>query len=173
MAVHIITECYVDTLLVETIVPPDKGYNHQHACTKVLSTMSKKLADVPAIGIIDDDKMEPAGMKDFVLMKKYNDALKLYKHRDSAHYIIKICPAMEQFILDAAKQCGVSPLTCNLPEELNELRKITKHKTSKDDKNLRKLVSSLKQQGAESICQLKQWLEYLKTNPHNPNIDLL
>ena len=80
---------------------------------------------------------------------------------------------MERFILDAAKQCGVSPLTCDLPEELNELRKITKHKTSKDDKNLRKLVSSLKQQGAESICQLGQWLDELKTNPCNPKIDAL
>jgi hypothetical protein len=170
MAVHIITECYVDTLFVETIIPTDKGYNHQHACTKVLHTMKQKLADVPVIGIIDDDKVEPTGMHDFDPVITYKDALKLYKHKRSAHYIIKICPAMEQFILTAAQQCNISPATCNVPSEINELRKITKHETSKNNKDLKNLILALKPH-SENICALIRWVECIKTNPYNPKID--
>jgi hypothetical protein len=38
---HILTECYVDTLLAEVVSPPKKKYNHQHCCTKVLRTMKE------------------------------------------------------------------------------------------------------------------------------------
>ncbi|MDR3350133.1 MAG: hypothetical protein LBN98_00605 [Prevotellaceae bacterium] len=155
---------------METIVPTEKGYNHQHACTKVLGTMNKKLADEPAIGIIDDDKVEPAGMADFDHIKTYKDILKLYKHRNNAHYVIKICPAMERFILAAAQECGVSPTAYNLPEGLDEFKKITKNETSKKNKDLRNFFLVLKQQ-SERICKLVQWVEGIKANPCNPKIN--
>ena len=101
---HIVVECYVDTLLAETLVPPKKGYNHQKCCTKVLSTMKGKLADKFALGIIDDDKVVPKDFDDFSLIKRHNEHLALYKHNSRAHYIIKIGKAAEDFILKAAKQ---------------------------------------------------------------------
>ncbi|MDR1896039.1 MAG: hypothetical protein LBR10_04525 [Prevotellaceae bacterium] len=173
MTVHILTECYVDTLLVETIAPAGTGYNHQHACTKVLSTMNNKLADRPAIGIIDDDKVEPKAMNDFKCIKIYTDALKLYKHISRAHYIIKICPAMERFILNTAQQCNISPATYHLPTTLSELLKVTKPGTSKNNISLKQLFCALKQQNAENVCKLAQWIEHLKTFPYQPSIDSL
>ena len=49
----IIPECYVDTNLTETIVPPKLGYNHQKGCGTVSNRMKGKLANAFAVGIID------------------------------------------------------------------------------------------------------------------------
>lgn len=51
---HIIPECYIDTNLVETLVPTKKGYNHQTGCNKVVGLMQnmKQLKDGFALGII-------------------------------------------------------------------------------------------------------------------------
>jgi hypothetical protein len=55
----IIPECYVDTNLVETLVPPTgRGYNHQHGCGTVTKVMKERFADGFAVGIIDKDKKE-------------------------------------------------------------------------------------------------------------------
>lgn len=40
---YIISECYVDTNLLETLVPTSKGYNHQKGCNNVVKTMQAKL----------------------------------------------------------------------------------------------------------------------------------
>ncbi|MDR2450015.1 MAG: hypothetical protein LBD52_08680 [Prevotellaceae bacterium] len=171
---HIITECYIDTMVVENALSVTNGCNHQKGCNNVSRIMQAKLQDMFAIGIIDDDKCKHSYFNEFrQIAVSDNAAVKLYKHKERNHYFIIICPAMERFILDAAKQCNVSPSTCNLPGELGEFLKITKSETSKDNENLRKLISVLKQQGAESICQLEQWLGELTTNPCNPSIDLL
>ncbi len=59
MDLAIIPECYVDTNLVETLVPPEgKGYNHQHGCNTVTKIMKERFADRFAVAIIDKDKKE-------------------------------------------------------------------------------------------------------------------
>jgi hypothetical protein len=119
MDANIIPECYVDTLLAETIVPPIKGYNHQHSCTKVLSVMENKLSNEFALGIIDDDKVIPQMFAtSFKAVKTYSNDLALYKHSSKPHYIIKVIPAAENFILNAALQCRISLADYGLPVEL-------------------------------------------------------
>ena len=39
---YIIPECYVDTNLIETLVPTAKGYNHQKGCNNVVKVMKEK-----------------------------------------------------------------------------------------------------------------------------------
>jgi hypothetical protein len=169
----IITECYIDTLVVETALSAS-GCNHQKGANNVGRIMKSKLQHTSAVGIIDDDKYKHSYFKEFRRIGvSDNAALELYKHTERNHYFILIRPAMEQFILNAARQCAVSPADYNLPDELGELLKITKHTTSKNNKDFRNLVAALKQQGAESICRLQQWLGQLTTNPGNPNTHTL
>ena len=52
----IIPECFADTLLIETLVPTKRGYNHQRSCFKVESTM--KGLNSFDVGIIDKDKKQ-------------------------------------------------------------------------------------------------------------------
>ena len=49
---YIIPECYVDTNLIETLVPTAKGYNHQKGCNNVVKVMKEKLSDKFAVGIV-------------------------------------------------------------------------------------------------------------------------
>jgi hypothetical protein len=53
---HIITECYIDTMVVEIALDEANGCNHQKGCNNVARIMQSKLQDKFAIGIIDDDK---------------------------------------------------------------------------------------------------------------------
>lgn len=40
---YIIPECYVDTNLIETLVPTAKGYNHQKGCNKRRESDERKV----------------------------------------------------------------------------------------------------------------------------------
>ena len=86
---HIFTECYVDTLIVKTLVPPKKRYNHQKSCNNILKIMHKEFADKAAFGIIDNDK-KITKFDNFSLLKKHNEQLEIHQHRDKPHYIVKI-----------------------------------------------------------------------------------
>jgi len=64
-------------------------------------------------------------------------------------------------------------LNYNLPDTLEKLKTETKNVKSKNDNRFQKLFKDLKQQNSENICKLAQWIEHLKTNPYNPQFDLL
>jgi hypothetical protein len=172
---HILTECYVDTLLAEIVSPPKKGYNHQHCCTKVLGTMKEKFSENAALGIIDDDKSASKDLENFSLLKKHNEQLSLYKHNDKPHYIIKIGKAMEDFILKNAKRCNIELAEYDLPSDLESLKKITKHVNSLKEAKIKvkKVFSALKQNENSDFPKLAQWIELFKTDPYNFNVEAL
>ena len=85
---HIITECFVDTLIVKTLMPPARRYNHQKSCNNVLKTMRVEFADKAAFGIIDDDKAVPKYFNEFSLLKRHNEQLSIYKLNNKPHYIV-------------------------------------------------------------------------------------
>ena len=172
---NIITECYVDTCLVETLVVTKVDCNHQYGCNDVANVMRKGvLKDSFALGIVDKDKRSLKYLEEFELKKQFNNKLYLYKHKAKAHYIIQIAPAVERFMMDAAQDSGLSLANYNLPNTLKELINETKdHIKTKKDKRLQQLFKDLKQRGSENICKLAQWVEHLKTNPYNPQFDLL
>lgn len=82
----IMPECYVDTNLIETIVPPERigstcGYNHKRSCNKVIDEMLGKLKDDFAVGIVDIDKRllaRTANFKPFVLLNPTIFTMKPY-----------------------------------------------------------------------------------------------
>lgn len=58
MDLSVIPECYIDTNLAETLVPPQQGYNHQKGCGTVTKVMKENFSDDLAIGIVDKDKKD-------------------------------------------------------------------------------------------------------------------
>jgi len=170
---HILTECYVDTLLAEIVSPPKKAYNHQLCCTKVLKTMKEKFPDNAALGIIDDDKSAPKDFMDFFLLKKHNEQLAIYKHTGKPHYVIKIGKAVEDFILKNAIKCCIQLSDYNLPSDLEGLKRRTKHTTSRNDTDLKRLFLALKQNDISDFGKLTQWLELFKATPYHIITDQL
>ena len=154
MDLHIIPECYVDTNLVETLVPPQKsGYNHQKSCPMVAKTMleNRILTDGFAVGIIDKDKKELPYASEFVEIADFRGQLKLLKHPQKHHYFIQIVPAVERWILTNAAEVGVDLADFALSNDLKELMKASKKMTSKRDDRFRRLFKELKKREASGV----------------------
>jgi hypothetical protein len=166
----IIPECYADTNLVETITNSFNSYQHQKGCNNVAKVMQDKFKDSFALGIIDRDKREIEYLKQFEL-KISDDDLFLYKHPSKHHFIIQISPAIESFILKAANDAEINPEEFNLPQEIEQLRQVTKKKTSRENHELRSLFTELKNRNASQIVLLSKWILYLKENNYNASIE--
>ncbi|SFN24000.1 hypothetical protein SAMN05428949_2087 [Chitinophaga sp. YR627] len=174
MDLAIIPECYIDTNLIETLVPPTSQYNHQKGCGKVTKVMKEKFPDSFALGIIDKDKQEVDYLKEFNILRQ-TDYLILHRHNKPAihHYIIQINPAMERFILDGASIAGISLTDFGLPEELEAFKKTSKSVATKNDWRFKELFRSMYAAGVEDIVRLANWVRYLKENTYKAEADKL
>ncbi len=168
----IIPECYIDTNLIETIVPPIKGYNHQKGAGTVTRLMQGKLNDKFAVGIVDKDKKQLKYVEEFDLKINIGDLL-LFKHKNPQkhHYLIFINPAMEKWIIKNTDEVGISLQDYGLSNNLKELTKMTKKVTSKKDNTFKKLFLELKIRNPQNIEILSNWIKYLKENPYNVDIN--
>lgn len=172
----VMPECYIDTNLLETIVPPERigstcGYNHKRSCNKVIDEMLGKLNDNFAVGIVDKDKNPLARTSGFELKteKQLSEKqfLQLYKHRQKHHYLI-FHPPIEQWLLDEAQRANISLDTYHLPTTLKGLINETKNEFSKKDPKFKPLFRDLKE-NATGIKLLAKWIQYLKTHPYDAN----
>ncbi len=170
----ILPECYVDTNLIETLVPPQKGYNHQKGCGTVARRMQGKLKDSFAVGILDKDKKEIRYLREFDL-KIDTDGLQLYRHRNmnKHHYLIFIKPAVEQWMIGNAEETGISLQNYGLPETMEALKKITKKQTTKNDVRFKRLFRDLKKSNAIKINTLAKWIRYLRQNAYASDVNEL
>jgi hypothetical protein len=162
----ILPECFIDTTLAETLSFPRRGYKHIKGCNKVLLEMNKKPNNA-LLGIIDDDKCVPKAFESFELKKQHSENLAIFKHNGRHHYIVKISKAAEDFILKNAEKCGVSMADYGLPNNLPDLIKLTKSITVKNDPNLKRLFSALKQNESSDFYKLAEWIELFKKDPYS------
>lgn len=172
MDLNIIPECYIDTNLIETLVSPTgRGYNHQKGC----GTVAKTMQDLPnefALGIIDKDKKVLDCLNEFDELITIG-SLVLHKHRERPHYIIQISPAIEQFILKATSETGISPDQYGLPNQLAAFKKESKTEQSKKDPRFRNLFKALITAEVTDFAVLAKWVEHLKNNPYSVDLDHL
>lgn len=172
MDLCIIPECYVDTNLIETLVPTNTGYNHQMGCGTVASKMQGSFADQFALGIIDKDKKELDYMKQFFEIASKGN-LRLFKHKTRHHYMIQICPAIERFLLENVKLAGLSMNDYGLPEDLDRLKKHSKTTRTKNDDKFKSLFKALRRAETPDIMRLTNWVSYLKENCYQANVEAL
>jgi hypothetical protein len=170
MDVSIIPECYVDTNLLETLIPPSKQYNHQKGCGTVAKVMKEKFHGRFALGIIDKDKFEIDYLKEFDIIKT-SDNIILHKHASKPHYIIQINPAMEKFILANAAAADLNMKDFDLPDDMNSLRKISKTVNTKNDIRFKKLFKAILKNPNSDFNVLKEWIETLMENPYGNPFD--
>jgi hypothetical protein len=174
MDFHIIPECYVDTNLVETLVPPTKyAYNHQKGCNNVTKKMQEpKLNDDFALGILDQDKKILEYTKEFEIIAEKAQLI-LLKHPKKHHYLIYITPAIEKWILRNADEVQLDLTDFDLPNDFLSLRKHTKLVTSNKDEKFKKLFKALRNRQATGILVLSKWVTHLKSNPYDADLDFL
>lgn len=165
-------ECYADTLLIETLVPPKHRYNHQRSCLKVEREMVKgRMRDRFAVGIIDKDKKQINYLNEFDKIDTVEDALILYRHRDESkhYYIIQIMPAMEKWVLKICEEENI--LLGDLSTELRVFTKFTKKQSSMENPVLKALFLEIStRENNLKVRKLKGWLNMLKEK--NYQVDL-
>ncbi len=172
---NFIPECYVDTILVESLLEinghTSGGVNHQHSCNNVGRLMLKKLSNSFAVGIIDDDKKRISYENEFFKIAE-SENIKLLKHRDRPHYIIKISPAIEAFIISCAEEVDKELLIEHgLSSDLEGLKRETKTKNSKMDPKFKRLFKSMKD--AKQMQLLGKILIYLKRHGYESDVTTL
>jgi hypothetical protein len=169
----IIPECYIDSCLVEVLLFADKDHvNHQKGNGTVAREMKSKFDDTFCIGIIDEDRKALDYLLEFQLLTETNH-LKLWKHEEKAHYIIQLRPVIEKWILNICENEGILLKDFDLPAVLNQLQKVSKSVTSKNDIRFIRLFKHILRSKSEPVLQLKGWLEYLKTNTFKVDINYL
>lgn len=163
---HIVPECYIDTNLAECLLD-SHGVNHQKGCNAVAKKMMESnLKDQFPIGIIDNDKRQHSYLSEFIEIA-HTQHVMLLKHKERPHYFVRINPAMDQFILDCAKEQGLNLKDYGLPSELAEFTKITKDVKAKNDYRFKSLFSAL--ENCEEITKLRLVLNYLNNEQYNSN----
>ena len=167
----IIPECYLDTMLVETLVFPRKSYNHQKGCHTVAKVMKEKFADTFALGILDHDKNQVFYLAEFDQIDEQHNVL-LFKHPEKHHYLI-LHPPIESWLIKQAEEKNLVLADYSLPMDLKSLRKITKVASSKNDHRFKRLFRDLKSQNSDGVCVLKKWTAYLKEHARNTDIHTL
>lgn len=172
MELSVIPECYVDTNLIETLVPPNKGYNHQKGCGTVTKVMKEHFANNFAIGIVDKDKKELDYLKEFALILSKGN-IELYKHKNRNHFIIRIVPAMERFILVNAEKAGIKVEDFGLPADFENFRKAAKTVNSKKDPRFKQLFKVLRDHQLEDLNLLTNCIRYLLAHPFNADLEIL
>jgi hypothetical protein len=174
MELSILPECFVDTNLIETLVPPAKGYNHQKGCGKIAKIMQEKFHDRFALGVIDKDKKELKYAQEFDLIIDKGD-IQLFRHKEKNkhHYLIFILPAAEEWIIKNTEIAGILLEDYGLPSGLRDLLRISKKVTSKHDCRFKQLFHTLKNSRTQSIEILSEWIQYLKENNYKSDMKKL
>jgi hypothetical protein len=171
----IIPECYIDSCLVEVLLKADKNHvNHQKSNGKVANEMKTRFASDFCVGIIDEDREPLDYLKQFDV-KKENKWLKLWKHKNDSthHYVIQIRPVIEKWCLDICEKNEISVSDFKLPADLKSFLKVSKSTSAKNDVRFIGLFKKMKNQSCEPVMELKRWIEFLKENKQNTNLDLL
>ncbi len=168
----IITECYVDSNLLETLVPTKIGYNKQHGCSNVVKLMQGRLGNSFAVGIVDKDKRELDYLKQFTKIDEVDGRLFLWRHTEKTlhHYIIQISPEVEPWLLRIVGDLGFKMQDYKLPGELSSLYDYAKQRSSKNDTNFRDLFLALKKTDHLVVNRLKFWVTYLKEKNYKADI---
>ena len=163
---NVFPECYIDTYFVMWLLQTDK-VNHQSSCNNVVGAMRQGRF---SIGIVDYDKNKKEAYNRYwtLLMKGTEQNLNLlfFRHPREPHYLITVNPAMDSFVLECAKNLGVSPEAFGLPSSPEEFYKLTKdsEKTLKDIR-FKRLFNSI--QPHPSIITFKCVMQYLLKNEYN------
>ena len=169
----IIPECYADTLLIETLVPTNKGYNHQRNCFKVEATM--KGLNSFALGIIDKDKKQIKYLDSFKVIDKIEGDLILWRHADERihHWIIQICPALERLLLKICETENIDMVDFG-ENKLDGIKYYTKSTSRLDNPKLLALFSEINRKNENVIVRkLKGWVKLLKEKNYKVDINEL
>ena len=155
--INILAECYGDTLLTKQLKYEYHAYHS--GIGEVANQMRKYYKNRRAIAIIDDDKQsKPTYFTEECSQIDKKNGLTLMKHKVEDHYVIKISPALEDFIYSASRSCNLPPFDSDKKNFRNTLKNDKLHSNQKFINHLNKIV----QKNPPEIKTLKEFIAKAK-----------
>ena len=150
-------ECHGDNLLITQmkyeVLEGHSGIN------EVGNLMSKYKGNRLSLGIIDaDKKVLSEYLKTFKESKRKANVIYL-KHPDNNHYLIKISPAFEKFILQAANDAGIERAKHKLPISDKEFFKVAKSWNLRKNQHFINFINAIVAKNPPSIQFLRKCIE--------------
>ena len=178
----IIPECNIDTNLINVLLRAahKKGVNHGKGISTVANKMKNGHNEQFSVGVIDRDEEDIDYVKrEFeIINSSIGKYCLLHKHSKRHHYIIQICPVIETWICNVAKDVEIDLVTeYSLPAVPKELKKITGKVVSKYDPTFEKLFKHILRRSEEvnfePVLKLQNWLRILVDNNYSADINEL
>lgn len=164
---RVFPECNVDTNLVGYLLGGHAM--HKSTCNEVVKAVNN--TDSFAVGIIDADKRLATMDEGFNKFDTGTDVdgetchLTMFVHEDGKRFLFTVKPAMDKFILDAAKEQNVDMRAAGYKPSLNDFKKETKRITAANDPKLRRLFDLIKEN--PEMQRFRNTLKYLMTQQYN------
>jgi len=174
----VIPECCVDSCLFNVLLNFKKeGVNHTKGNSTVTKKIEEKFGNLFCLGIIDKDKQPLKFLEqcDQIEIVGYEDYFLLYKRKDYYHYIIRIVPEIEPWILNVCDKLNLKLFDFGInANNVQELAKISKSVTAKDDYRFKLLFKTIVKVAEEK--EFKPILELIRITKlilqKNYNLDI-
>jgi len=135
----IFLECEPDKALVKGLGIPRKEIKHMfskgNVCNRLEKTKNSK-------GLVDEDPLNP--QPSYIGKLKFlsrGHGIKLLVDEKNQNYLIVLCPRLEDWVLNVAKQASIDVLTHGLPNDPNKLHEALNIKLDR----FRDLIDKIKQ----------------------------
>jgi hypothetical protein len=168
---YFVPECYFDTVLIKKLLQCDNRLFHRKGCNNVINDLkSERLKSVFAVAIIDKDKNELDYLKECDLYYDANQLI-LLKHKTRLHYIIKLNPPLEKWIISILENNNLKVEDFGYSGNYKKLKKQIKDDiTSEKDDKLGKLTNAIIKTDCEPVKVLKHFLTYLRDKNYHADI---
>lgn len=153
-----LVECNPDEALVKTVTM-SSGRNIKHAGNKseLLKVLSQRFDN--SKGLMDEDPLsiQPPHLAKFHEIHDLTRCnIKILEQKSRNNTIIMLCPRLEDWILQAAKEANVSPAQFGLPDDPIKLHEQINIRIDKFQKLLDALKTSKRLQELKKALHMKQ-----------------
>ena len=176
---HFVPECFFDTVLFKKIFETDKRLKHRKGCNNVVNSFrivnGKKgdLYESFGVGMVDKDKIELDFLKECEPIIE-SENLILWKHKERPHFIIQLCPPIENWVIEILKADNRSIEEFGYSKEFKKLKEEIKNDIDDEkDERLNNLVNAILSSKSDTIKKLKAILLYLKEKTYKADINEL
>ena len=146
-------ECYADKTLVRTLGIPRKDIVHAGTKGDVCKGLRK---NKNSKGLVDEDpgSPPPSYVNELKPQSNANNVEIRYDQTRKNHLII-LSPRLEEWLLKAAREAGVSPSDYGLPEDADKLKELPKTRLM----NLERFIKEILKQKSQMIRTLERFLK--------------
>jgi len=158
----LIAECHFDTLIIEIITWwKRKDFDHESG-SKLFNAMKQRYDDNKGVtvGFFDKNKKlkENIDIQKFKVAQEMQGIQWLKNPEIPDQHIFYLKDGAEQWLLDAARDAEILPVSYNIPEKLDEFTYRTKKPTIREDNDMYRFIKAVVRKNPPQIQTLRKYI---------------